>query len=126
MGKDAQDKSYALAKDSELDGALAYLSTHDQHKSVSVDRFMLQTIFNAVSQQREPKSKLALLTATVTRKHIAAKDKGNVRIVEAYISGVMKMFSIRSVYAKQRQSTPTTVSPATGHPVEKNGQFVLL
>ncbi len=124
--KAPHEQSYGLAKESELDVALRYLSEHEQHTAVRVDRQMLRTMFNAVSQQREAGSKLALLTATVIRTHIPPKDKGNVRLVEAYTSGIMKMFSIRSVLARQRRTAPTTVQPATVHPVTKHGQLVLL
>lgn len=121
-----RSKTFAPAKEHELDQALAYLKEHEQHRHASVDRHMLKTMFNATNQEREPKSKLPLLTATVIRKHIAARDKGNVRLIEAYTSGVMKMFSIRSTFARRHHTRPTTAQPANEHPVEKNGQLVLL
>lgn len=124
--REPQGQSYVLARDDELDTALAYLKDHEQHGSVQVDKNMLRTLFNAASKKREPGSKLALLAATSVRDHIAPKDKGNVRIVEAYTSGIMKVFSVRAVRAKARRSAPTTVSPATVHPVGKYGQLVLL
>jgi len=121
-----QETSYVLARDSEIDEATAYLSTHDKHRDVAIDRYMLKTLFDDLSKQRLPSSKLALLAATVTRDHIAPKDKGNVRIVEAYTSGIMKIMSIRSAIRRERNNRATTVNPATAHPVRKNGQYILL
>jgi|GEM_PF-4081011 len=121
-----REQSFVLAKESELDEALTYLSTHAQHKSIQVDRQMLRVVFNAVNAERLPGSKLKLLSATVVRKYVPAKHKGNVRIIEAYTSGIMKMFSVRSVFARNRRSPPTTINPATVHPEGKHGQYLLL
>lgn len=121
-----RDASYGFAKETELDEALKYLAEHKEHKRTTVDRQMLRTVFNAVTKKRERGSKLALLSATVIRDHVPARDKGNVRIIEAYTSGVMKMFSVRSVNARKRNSAPSTVSPATVHPEGKYGQLILL
>lgn len=97
-----------------------------------LDRDMLEVFANTVLERRTPRSKLALLAATVVREKIKSTEQSSRDRIDAYKGAIMKMMSDRAVkkrYVDARKRIKRPPKPKASEHAEdprRKGQLLLL